>query len=100
MDRNEKIAADLQTLRALCNEATAREQRLALLQSLSPHDFLEPEHQVVFESIRILLQRGSVSLSQLRVHLNNRGFPDIDAEKYFPEARARCSQENPDGVVP
>ena len=86
MDRNEKISADLQTLRMLCDEATSREERLALLQSLSERDFLKPEHQVVFESISILLQRGSISLPQLRVHLNNRGFPDIDAENYFPSA--------------
>lgn len=86
MDRDEKISADLQTLRMLCDEATSREERLALLQSLSERDFLEPEHQVVFESISILLQRGSISLPQLRVHLNNRGFPDIDAENYFPSA--------------
>ena len=86
MDRDEKISGDLQTLRTLCDEATSRGDRLALLQSLSQRDFFEPEHQVVFESISILLQRGSMSLPQLRVHLNNRGFPDIDAENYFPSA--------------
>ena len=86
MDRDEKISANLQTLRTLCDEAISREERLALLRSLSQRDFFEPEHQVVFESISILLQRGSISLPQLRVHLNNRGFPDIDAEIYFPSA--------------
>jgi hypothetical protein len=97
MDPDKRIATDLQTLRALCDEATSRGERLAFLQSLSQRDFLEPEHQVVFESISILLQRGSISLPQLRVHLNNRGFPDIDTENYFPEARTRRrSDENPD----
>ena len=93
MDRDTQISADLQTLRALCDEATSREERIALLQALSQRDFLEPEHQVVFESISILLQRGSISLPQLRVHLNNRGFPDIDAENYLPGARTRRRDE-------
>jgi hypothetical protein len=97
MDRDRRIAADLQTLRALCDEATSREERLAFLQSLSQRDFLEPEHQVVFESISILLQRGRISLPQLRVDLNNRGFPDVDAENYFPQARTRRGgDESPD----
>jgi len=97
MDRDNKISADLQTLRALCDEATPHGERLALLKSLGHRDFLEPEHQVVFESISILLQRGGFSLSQLRVHLNNRGFPDVDAENYFPQARTRRGgDESPD----
>jgi hypothetical protein len=101
MDRDKRIAADLESLRALCDEATSREERLALLQSLSHRDFLEPEHRVVFESISVLLQRGSVSLPHLRVHLNNRGFPDIDVENYFPEARTRRrSDESPDKAAP
>lgn len=93
MDREAKISADLQTLRSLCDESTSREERLGLLRSLRQLDFLEPEHQVVFESISILLQRGSISLPQLRVHLNNRGFPDIDAENYLPGARTRSRSD-------
>jgi len=96
VDRHGKIAADLQTLRGLCDDATSREERLALLQPLSQQSFLVPEHQVVFESISILLRRGPISVSQLRVHLNNRGFPDIDVESYFPEAQAhRRGKEDP-----
>jgi hypothetical protein len=89
MDRDSEISADLQTLRTLCDEATPHGERLALLKSLGHRDFLEPEHQVVFESISTLLQRGGFSLSRLRIHLNNRGFPDVDAENYFPKARTR-----------
>ncbi len=63
-------------------------ERQNLMQSLSPNTFVEPEHQVVFESIRALFPRGPISVGQLRVHLNNRGFPDTDVEKYFQSAPA------------
>jgi len=58
------------------------------MRSLSQSAFIEPEHQVVFESIRVLFPRGPISVAQLRVHLNNRGFPDTDVEKYFQPERA------------
>jgi hypothetical protein len=83
MDRETQFATELDALRALCHEAIPREERLRHMQSLSQHVFLEPEHQVVYESIRALLPHGPLSLAQLRVHLNNRGFPDTDVEKYF-----------------
>jgi hypothetical protein len=88
MDREIQSATELQALRVLCDESVLREQRLTLMQSLSRHVFIEPEHQVVYESIRALLSRGPVSGGQLRVHLNNRGFPDTDVEKYFQPATA------------
>lgn len=95
MGSDKKISAGLQTLRELCNDAISREERLGRLNSLSQHDFLTPEHQVVFESVCVLLRRGSISASQLRVHLNNRGFPDVDVETYFPRAQTRSrGQEN------
>jgi hypothetical protein len=83
MNRESQVADELQTLRALCNEASPRETRQKLLQSLSLRSFLEPEHQVVFESIRALFPRGPISAAQLQIQLNNRGFPDTDVEKYF-----------------
>jgi hypothetical protein len=86
MDRETQFATDLQALRSLCDEAIPREERLSLMQSLSGHVFVEPEHQVVFESIRALFTRGPVSMAQLHVHLNNRGFPDTEVEKYFQPA--------------
>jgi hypothetical protein len=88
MDRETQFATELQALRVLCDEAAPREERQRLIESLSRHAFIEPEHQVVFESIRALFPRGRISAAQLRVHLNNRGFPDTDAEKYFQPARA------------
>lgn len=93
MDRETQIADELRTLRRLCDEAATREERQQLLPSLNGHLFLEPEHQVAFESIRILLSRGPVSAALLRVHLNNRGFPDTDVEKYFQPAPSERTEQ-------
>jgi hypothetical protein len=87
MDRETQFATELEALRVLCDEAIAREQRQRLMQSLAQHVFVEPEHQVVFESIRALFPAGAISATRLRVHLNNRGFPDTDVEKYLRPAR-------------
>jgi len=95
MDRETQFATELQALRVLCDEAIAREPRQKLLQSLDQHTFLEPEHQVVIESIRFLFPRGAISAAQLRVHLNNRGFPDTDVEKYFQPAQAENIEYQP-----
>jgi len=86
MDRETQHAAEFKALRTLCDEAVPRNLRQNLIESLRPRAFVEPEHRVVFESIRALFPRGSISLAQLQVHLNNRGFPDTDAEKYFQSA--------------
>lgn len=91
MDQETQIASEVYALRALCDEATPREERQKLAQALSQGAFVESEHQVVFESIRALLSRGPISAERLRVHLNNRGFPDTDVEKYFLSA--------PDGSI-
>ena len=74
---------ELQILRALCNGIGADGQRRDLVRMLDHYVFIEPEHHVVFESIRLLLPRGPISLANLTVHLNNRGFPDMDVENYF-----------------
>ena len=69
------------------------------MQSLAQHTFIESEHQVVFESIRALFPRGPISATQLRVHLNNRGFPDTDVEQYFSPAQAGNTEERPTDKV-
>jgi hypothetical protein len=97
MDRETQFATELQALRVLCDEAIPREDRQKLLQTLSHHLFIEPEHQVVFESIRALFPRGPISAGQLRVHLNNRGFPDTDVEKYFQLAPTGNIEHWPSG---
>jgi hypothetical protein len=101
MNREAQFAAELQALRTLCDEAIAREQRLELLQSLAKQVFIKPEHQVVLESIRALFERGSLSAERLRIHLNNRGFPDTDVEKYFqPSLPGRVQHERTGKVIP
>jgi hypothetical protein len=86
MNRAAQLAAELQVIGTLCNGVGAREQRTELVHALDPYAFLEPEHQVVFESIRSLLSDDRLSTARLTVHLNNRGFPDVDLEKYFAVA--------------
>jgi hypothetical protein len=94
MDRKTQLAAEIRALRTLCDESIPRNLRQNLIQSLGPRAFLQPEHQVVFESIRALFALGPVSEAQLRVHLNNRGFPDTDIEKYFQPATAETIDYN------
>jgi hypothetical protein len=93
MDRTTNSADDLAILRKICDAALSQEQRVTLLKSLQNHVFSDAEHQVVFESIRFLLSRGPVSPAGLAVHLNNRGFPDVCVEKYFPAATANPGPE-------
>jgi hypothetical protein len=95
MDRETQFATELQALRVLCDEAIPREQRQGLMQSLADHAFIEPEHQVVFESIRALFPHGPISEAQLRVHLNNRGFPDTDVDKFFTPSQAEHIELRP-----
>ena len=88
MEREEQLAAERKALETLCDEAIARKLRQNLIQSLGPKAFINTEHQVVFESICALFPRGPITMEQLRIHLNNRGFPDTDVEKYFQPATA------------
>jgi hypothetical protein len=88
MNRATQIAADLQILREICDEAMPLERRRELLRRHAQHVFVDPEHQVVFESIQRLFQGGSISAARLTVHLNNRGFPEINIGCYFPATPA------------
>ena len=77
---------DLQILRTLCDERQCpANERSGIAGYLCPHTFIEPEHQVVFESIRALFPRGAITAARLIAHLTNRGFPDVDMEKYLPD---------------
>jgi hypothetical protein len=93
MNREAQFATELRALRALCDEAIAHEQRQGLIKSLAGNTFVELEHQVVFESIRALFERGSLSAKRLRIHLNNRGFPDTDVETYFPPSHEGSARD-------
>ena len=78
-----QVDAELDLLRALCNGRGTRERTIALVQALASYRFTEAEHQIVFESARDLLTRHALSVATLVLHLNNRGFPDLNLEKYF-----------------
>jgi hypothetical protein len=96
MDRAANPDDELQMLRILCGESTSREQQLEILRSLQDRLFHDPEHQVVLESVRILCLRDALSADRLAVHLNNRGFPDVNLEKYFTSAPTNGAvKENP-----
>jgi hypothetical protein len=82
MNREGQLAAEVQLLGTLCNGTGVREQRDELANILGRYAFLEPEHEIVFGSIRSLLVHDRLSKPSLAVHLNNRGFPDVDLEKY------------------
>ena len=93
MDRETQLAAEFKALCTLCDEAIPRNLRQNLINSLGPRTFKESEHRVVFESICALFPRGPITAEKLLVHLNNRGFPDTDVEKYFPPAANQSNTE-------
>jgi hypothetical protein len=95
LDHETKPATELQTLRALCDDKAPREERQRLMASLGQNHFTEPEHQIVFQSVRALFSRGPISPAQLRIHLTNRGFPDTDVEKYFQSETSAAVRNNP-----
>jgi hypothetical protein len=82
MNRKAQLEAEVQVLGTLCNRAGAREQHADIVSAFDHYQFLEQEHQIIFESIRSLLVHHRLSTTRLAVHLNNRGFPDVDLEKY------------------
>jgi hypothetical protein len=83
MDRAAQVAAEADVLRALCDALSFIALRADLCRSLTNYKFADAEHQVVFESIRALIERGQFTADQLAVNLVNRGFPDTDMKKYF-----------------
>ena len=81
-------------MRSLCESAALTSAQLSeLWNSLEGYSFQDPEHQVVFESIRFLNRLGGISPERLAVHLNNRGFPDVDLDQYFPGAAANGTKK-------
>ena len=94
MDRKTQLTAEFRALCTLCDESIARKLRQNLIDSLSPRKFADPAHRVVFESICVLLPRGPITAERLIVHLNNRGFPDTDVEKYFAPATSQDKSVN------
>jgi len=86
MNRGAQLSAEVHVLGTLTNREDSHDLRAELVRVLEHYAFLEPEHQIVFESIRSLLLHDRLSKASLAVHLNNRGFPDVDLEKYCAAA--------------
>jgi hypothetical protein len=94
VDRKTQLTAEFRALCTLCDNSVARNLRQNLIDSLSPRKFADPEHRVVFESICALFPRGPLTPEKLMVHLNNRGFPDTNVEKYFAPAISQDKSVN------
>jgi hypothetical protein len=92
MDRAAVLLAEVQILGTLCTQAGTVEQRNELARTLGHYAFLEPEHQILFGSIRALLLHDRLTNTHLAVHLNNRGFPDVDPEQYCAAALANIDE--------
>jgi hypothetical protein len=92
LDGADRLALELDVLCALCGGAGTTEQRQALSKLLGGYRFSEPEYQVVFESVCAMSSRRELSAAVLALHLNNRGFPDLDLEKYFAAAPPSVEQ--------
>jgi hypothetical protein len=92
MDRATLLLAEMQILGTLCSQTGTLKQRNELAQILDHYQFLEPEHHIVFGSIRSLLVHDRLSNTRLAVHLNNRGFPDVDLEEYCAAGLPRIDE--------
>src|ERR1700690_3021924 len=88
MDRSKSSLVEIEMIGTLINRVGTNAQRTELVRTLENYAFVEPEHRIVFESIGFLLTRDRVSKENLAVHLNNRGFPDVDLEKYIAAGSA------------
>jgi len=75
--------AELEVLRALTNGSRGAAEYRLIVRLVHDYRFCDAEYQIVFESLREISENEPISFSRLAVHLNNRGFPDIDLEKYF-----------------
>lgn len=88
MERSNLSLAEIEILGTLIRQNGTIVQRTELVRALDHYAFVEPEHRIVFESIRSLLPRDRFSAEHLAVHLNNRGFPDVDLDKYIAAGSA------------
>jgi hypothetical protein len=88
MDRSESSLAEIEMIGTLIKRVGTNAQRTELVRTLENYAFVEPEHRIVFESIRFLVLRDTVSKEKLAVHLNNCGFPDVDLDKYIAAGNA------------
>ncbi|MGB6429778.1 MAG: hypothetical protein WBF06_04280 [Candidatus Acidiferrales bacterium] len=93
-------AAERLLLRALCRTETSGTLRGTMLGALAAHQFVEPEHEVVFGALRDLQSVGRVATqARMEEMLLRRGFPDLDLAGYFaPTGRAITLTEISDAL--
>ena len=83
MDRQTQSANDFRALRVLCDESGAREDQQKLLQPLCTGVSSNPSAESCLNRSARYFPEGLFPRRSLRIHLNNRGFPDTDVDKYF-----------------
>jgi hypothetical protein len=74
-------------LAALCQRSLKPEDRTAILQRLESHDFVDPDHEVVYRAILTpsIGQQGDLRAALVQI-VTRMGFPDIEIADYFSAA--------------
>ncbi len=90
---NERLRAEREVLRALCQNAVRSDVLDKSIALFAHYHFLEPAHQVLFEALRDLGGTGTRQIRELLpVRVNNRGFPDMDLEPLFASSSLTTKQ--------
>jgi hypothetical protein len=77
-------ALELAILRALCAIPNVHRKWAALARQLADHRWQEPDHAVVYEALRRVRGRYSMTWrNQLPAQATRMGFPDIDWPNYL-----------------
>ena len=76
-----------QLLRFLVTATASQEVVRSILDRLRTHRFQSVEHQVLFECVASLHERGAGNFRELLpAHLVRAGFPEVDLERFFEQA--------------
>ena len=71
-------------LSALCRGTLAQSTRAEVVNRLATHEFIDPEHEIVFVALTRLGSRAPQDLrAALGTGITRLGFPDYDLEPFF-----------------
>jgi hypothetical protein len=71
-------------LAALCASSLALEDRTDILGTLAYHNWINPDHRVIYEALRRSRHRDSATLREhISAEITRLGFPDIEIEPFF-----------------
>ncbi|MFY9730752.1 MAG: hypothetical protein WB723_06555 [Candidatus Acidiferrales bacterium] len=71
-------------LGALCTGPLTLENRTDTLRRLADHNWIHPDHRVIYEALRRSRQRHSAALREhIVAEITRLGFPDIEVEPFF-----------------